>query len=109
MALKESLLKLKKLLYSLSQESREGLLHISGLGARKVDKLLQERESRGDTLGIGGLMKVPGIGVNLLARIVEDPTAETVVKYALYYLEVVGGDSKVTCPWFVQSITVKGI
>jgi len=82
--------KLRNFLETLSREPRERLLQMAGLGAHRVDKVLQKREEMGRSFGVQDVLGIPGMGPRLAANLVEDPLLPTVVKYVLYYQEVVG-------------------
>ncbi len=86
-----SLSNLRSLLRKVNHAPRENLLQIPGLGRSKVDKILEKRGSCGEgRMSVGDLVAVPGLGVGLLAKLSGggDPLIPTLLKYIVYYQEV---------------------
>ena len=82
--------KLCDLLHTLSYESRESLLQMAGLGASRVEKILQMCEEVGRPLGVQDVLGIPRMGPGTVGSLVGDPLLPAVVKYVLYYQKVVG-------------------
>jgi len=82
--------KLRDLLHTLSYEPREGLLQMAGLGASRVEKILQKCEEVGRPLGMQDVLGIPRMGPGTVGSLVGDPLLPAVVKYVLYYQKVVG-------------------
>ena len=82
--------KLRDLLHTLSYEPRESLLQMAGLGASRVEKILQMCEKVGRPLGVQDVLGIPRMGPGTVGSLVGDPLLPAVVKYVLYYQKVVG-------------------
>ena len=82
--------KLRDLLHTLSYEPRESLLQVAGLGASRVEKILQKCEEVGRPLGVQDVLGIPRMGPGTVGSLVGDPLLPAVVKYVLYYQKVVG-------------------
>ena len=104
MSLSVACSKLKVLLRNLNNGSLstpEALLSIPGLGRTRVARLLDLQKAadlRGKPIGVGDLLGVPGISSNLLAKIIEDPTAVFLLKFAMYYRDVTDASVLVSSP-----------
>ena len=74
---------------------------MAGLGSPKVDKILRERErcrlEGRERMGLLDVMGIRGIGGKVLTRIAGgDPLIPTVLKYTVYYNDMVAAsDNKV--------------
>ena len=82
--------KLRDLLHTLSYEPRQGLLQMAGLGASRVEKILQKCDEVGRPLGVQDVLGIPRMGPGTVGSLVGDPLLPAVVKYVLYYQKVVG-------------------
>ncbi|NCO59160.1 MAG: competence protein ComEA [Deltaproteobacteria bacterium CG_4_8_14_3_um_filter_51_11] len=54
---------------SLSEESREGLMAVPGIGPRLADNIIEERNRRGGLMTVKDLEHVKGVGPNFLRDI----------------------------------------
>ena len=81
--------KLRDLLHTLSYEPRESLLQMAGLGASRVEKILQKCEEVGRPLGVQDVLEIPRMGPGTVGSLVGDSLLPAVVKYVLYYQKVV--------------------
>ena len=80
--------KLKDLLQVFSNETRDGVLGLPGIGTVTGDKLLAKRSEvadQGRALRLTDVMEVEGIGAVKLAKLTGEPMTSNVIKYATHY------------------------